>query len=329
MWNYLWTRECVSKWCLSVKLFLHSLHWYGRSVECNSKCVFKQCLWANDLPQWTHTWGRSPVWTRAWVVKWCLSKKLLPHSSHAYGRSFGAPPVASSCSSAVKISSFGLISSTGSNLQCVDDVACESSASSKPWITFCTWTEIPSRIKKSGNKNGLNRTLIQLDTRSIVPVCCPSVVVIVVWFWCCAAAAARFINISLHSSGVNWSVPIGLINVDVFFEADVKTVCVLLSRIPLAKWSDWSNQSIEFMVRVDFVYAVWFLVFAINSESVNFLVFVWFFFLLQFWKFLEDLSEWMNEWLNEWVSEWVVSMCLSVRGSTAKLTDRWITKTKN
>lgn len=157
--TYLWTRECVSKWCLSVKLFLHSLHWYGRSVECNNKCVFKQCLWANDLPQWTHTCGRSPVWTRAWVVRWCFSKKLLPHSSHAYGRSFGAPPVAKSCSSAVKISSFGFISSTGSNLQCVDDVACESSASSKPWITFCTWTEIPSRIKKSGNKNDLNRTL--------------------------------------------------------------------------------------------------------------------------------------------------------------------------
>lgn len=111
--TYLWTRECVSKWCLSVKLFLHSLHWYGRSVECNSKCVFRQCLWANDLPQWTHTWGLSPVWTRAWVVKWCFSKNDFPHSSHAYGRSFGAPPVANSCSSAVRISSFGFISRTG------------------------------------------------------------------------------------------------------------------------------------------------------------------------------------------------------------------------
>lgn len=109
---YLCTRECVSKWCFNVKLFLHSLHWYGRSVECNSKCVFRQCLWANDLPQWTQTCGRSPVCTRACVVRWCLSKNDLPHSSHAYGRSLGVPPVARSCSSAVRISSFGFISRT-------------------------------------------------------------------------------------------------------------------------------------------------------------------------------------------------------------------------
>lgn len=242
--THLWTRECVSKWCFSVKLFLHSLHWYGRSVECNSKCVFRQCLWANDLPQWTHTCGRSPVWTRACVVKWCFSKNDLPHSSHAYGRSFGAPPDASSCSSAVRISSFGLISITGSNLQCVDDVACESSASSRPWMTFCTWTEIPSRIKKSGNKKFLS-TVNTLYTHLCIPAWCPSVVVIVVWFCCCAAATARFIKISLHSSGVSWSVPIGLIN-DALFEADVNTVCVLLSSIPLAReWVDWSDWSIR------------------------------------------------------------------------------------
>lgn len=266
-YTYLWTRECVNKWCLSVKLFLHSLHWYGRSVECNNKCVFKQCLWANDLPQCTHTCGRSPVWTRAWVVRWCFSRKLLPHSSQAYGRSFGAPPVAKSCSSAVKISSFGLISSTGSNLQCVDDVACESSASSKPWITFCTWTEIPSRIKKSGNKNGLNRTLAKTCYAAArVPVCSLLFVVVdvgvlVVVFCCCAAAAARFNKISLHSSGVSWSVPIGLINADdgAFFEVDVKTVCVLFaSRIPLAidwDWSDWSNRSDD---EISFAWFNWF-----------------------------------------------------------------------
>lgn len=83
-------------------------------------------------------------------------------------------------------------------------------------------------------------------------MCCPSVVVIVVWFWCCA----RFNIISLYSSGVSWSVPIGLIN-DEFFEADVKTVCVLLSRIPLAKewdWSVWSNQSMEFIFHVGFCF---------------------------------------------------------------------------
>lgn len=159
------TRECVNKWCFNVKLFLHSLHWYGRSVEWSNRWVFRQCLWAKLLPQCTQTCGRSPVWTRACVVKWCFSKNDLPHSSHEYGRSFGgasgscllsiswswSSSNSSSCSWSsstwCNTSSFMSLSMFGSNLQCVS--CCESSASSRPCITFCTCTEMPSRIRKS------------------------------------------------------------------------------------------------------------------------------------------------------------------------------------
>lgn len=80
------------------------------------------------------------------------------------------------------------------------------------------------------------------------PACWPSALVIA-WFWA-DAAIARFIKISLHSSAVRCSGPMGLKCVLPPLVV-VKIVCVFVSRMPFAiewDWSDWSIRTIHIKI---------------------------------------------------------------------------------